>query len=257
MQSSNVVTSAAISRSNEITSPNDVHGTSCASTAWWSGPIINSALDQRLPDDSSYSPEFLAVQNFGHQTHVNDNTASRSIPENPVLSHSETTDDGFFFYPPDPCYIPPEVDNLNQAYVWSQCGQPLWYIPRNFPPSLQAMTLQPSTEPLPDMIPPQEQLILPECAWIENGKRCGQPLLDDMRKLGMHLGDSHGIQGNDKKPVTCFWEGCNRKLQRGALARHIRSRHLKTRWACDNCFKTYSRRDAMRKHTKGCQAAEA
>lgn len=252
MQSSNLVAHAAMSRT---TSPNDVHGTSRALTAWWPGPIINGPLDQRLPDDFSYSPEFLAVQNSGHQHHVDDNTAFRSIPENPILSHSETTDDSFFFHPPDPWYPPAEVD-INQAYILSQCGQPLWYIPQKFPPSLQAMTSQPLTEPLPNMITPQEQL-LPECAWIENGKRCGQPLLDDTRKLGMHLGNSHDIQGNDKKPVTCFWEGCNRKLQRGALARHIRSRHLKTRWACNNCLKTYSRRDAMKKHTKGCQAAEA
>lgn len=256
MQTSNIVVRSAISRSNGITSLNHVPGTFRASNAWCSGPAVNSPLNQRFPDDSSYPPEFLAVQNSGHQHHVNYNTAFRSIPENPMLSHSEATNDRLFFYPPDPSYPPPQVDDLNQAYIWDQCGQPLWYIPQKFPPSLQAMPSQPLTEPLPNMMPPQEQL-LPECAWIEDGKRCGQPLSDDTRKLGMHLGDSHGIQGNDKKLVTCLWEGCNRKLQRGALARHIRSRHFKTRWACKHCLKTYSRRDAMNKHAKGCQAGEA
>ncbi|KAG1777043.1 hypothetical protein EV702DRAFT_1105230 [Suillus placidus] len=134
----------------------------------------------------------------------------------------------------------------------SQCGQPLWYNP--FPPSLQAMTSQPSTEPLfiMNLIPPPEQS---ECAWTEDGKRCGHPILNAKRKLGMHLRDFHGVQGNDKKSLVCFWQGCSRKMQRGAIGRHIISCHLKTRFTCKNCLKTYSRSDAMKKHAKDCQAA--
>ncbi|KIK40356.1 hypothetical protein CY34DRAFT_272477 [Suillus luteus UH-Slu-Lm8-n1] len=117
MQTSNIVVRSAISRSNEITSLNHVPGTFRASNAWCSGPAVNRPLNQRFPDDSSYSPEFLAVQNSGHQHHVNYNTAFRSIPENPMLSHSEATNDRLFFYPPDPSYPPPQVDDLNQAYI--------------------------------------------------------------------------------------------------------------------------------------------
>ncbi|KIK40369.1 hypothetical protein CY34DRAFT_41513, partial [Suillus luteus UH-Slu-Lm8-n1] len=91
-----------------------------------------------------------------------------------------------------------------------------------------------------------------ECAWIEDGKRCCHPLwpVDDTHKLGRHLREFHCVQGNEKKWVTCFWEGCNRKLQRGAIVQHIRSCHLKIRSPCTNCLKTYSRRDTMKKHAK-------
>ncbi|KAG1878147.1 hypothetical protein F4604DRAFT_598009 [Suillus subluteus] len=194
------------------------------------------------------------MQNSGYQHHVNDNTAFRSVPENSMLSHSETADDRTFYYPQDPLCPPPVDENLTQAYILSQFG-PVWYNPGQFPPSLQVMTLQPSTEPLPTMMPPQEQSALHECAWIEDDKLCGHAISNHKRQLGMHLGNFHGIQGNDKKVVTCFWQGCKQKIQRGNIGRHIISRHLNTRWTCEHCFKAYSRRDAMKKHAKDCQAA--
>ncbi|KAG2342586.1 hypothetical protein BDR05DRAFT_351671 [Suillus weaverae] len=252
MQSPNLVAGGGVIKCNETTSPNHAPGTSRASTAWWSGPTVNDPLDQRFPGDFPFSPEFLAMQNSGHQYHVNDDTAFRNISENSLLSRSETTNDRTFCYPQDPQRPPPQDDNLTPAYI-CQWGQPLWYNP--FTASLQAMTSQPSTEPLPVIIPPQEQSAFLECAWTEDGKRCGHPILDNRRKLGMHLRDSHGVQGNDKNELVCFWQGCSRKMQRGAIGRHIISCHLKTRFTCKNCLKAYSRSDAMKKHAKDCQAA--
>ncbi|KAG1847362.1 hypothetical protein DFJ58DRAFT_798173, partial [Suillus subalutaceus] len=174
---------AAVFRSNENTGPNYAPATSSASTAWWSGPTVDGPPDQRFQGNFTISPELLAMQNSGYQHHVNDNTAFRSVPENSMLSHSETADDRTFYYPQDPL-----------SYIWSQF-RPVWYNPGQFPPSSQ-------------------------------------------RQLGMHLGNFHGIHGNDKKEVTCFWRACNQKMQRGAIGRHIISRHLNTRWTCEHCFKT-------------------
>ncbi|KAG1727605.1 hypothetical protein EDB19DRAFT_192309 [Suillus lakei] len=235
---------------NETTSsPNYTPGTSRASTAWWSGPDVNG-LDQRFSGDLTF------LQNSGHQHHVTDHTAHTafgSIPENSLLSHSETADNTTFCYSENPWYPPPEDNNLTRAYIQSH-RHPLWWNPGNIPPSLQAMTLQSSMEQLPIIMPPQAQPTLHECDWTENGERCCQPILDDRRKLGIHLRDFHNVQGNDKKDVVCLWQGCNRKMQRGAIGRHIISCHLKTKWTCKNCFKEYSRKDAMKKHTRECQA---
>lgn len=257
MQFSNPVADAAEFRRDENTGPNYAPATSRASTAWWPEPTVDGQFDQRFQGDFPLSPEWLAMQDSAHQHHVNDNTAFGSIPENSMLSHLEIADDRTFCYPQDLLHSSPEDDNLNQAYVWSQFGQPAWYNPGQFLPSLQVMTPQPSTEPLPTTMPRQEQLTLHECAWIENDKWCGHLVSNNKRKLGTHLCDSHGIQGNDKKDVVCLWNGCNRKLQRGAIGRHIVSCHMETRWACENinCTKSYSRRDAMKKHAKDCQAA--
>ncbi|KAG0702972.1 hypothetical protein DFH29DRAFT_469340 [Suillus ampliporus] len=111
------------------------------------------------------------------------------------------------------------------------------------------------TEPLPVAAPPQPQPAFHVCDWIENGKPCGQTILDDMRKLGTHLSDAHNVHGNERKEMVCHWQGCGRKLQRGAIRRHISSCHLGIKSQCQYCFKEYSRRDAMRKHSKECQAA--
>ncbi|KAG2153637.1 uncharacterized protein EDB93DRAFT_206530 [Suillus bovinus] len=189
------------------------------------------------------------MQNSGHQHH--DNTTF--IPENSTLSHSETVDDRTFCYPQELWCLPLEDDNLSQAYIRSQCGQPLWYNPGELHPSLPMS--QSSMEPIPIMMPSQEQSDLFECAWIEDGKRCGHSISSDKRKLGMHLSDSHGIHGKDKKEVVCSWQGCNQPMQRGAIGRHIISRHLQVRWTCKFCPKNYSRRDAMKKHAKDCQAS--
>lgn len=250
MQSSNLPAGAGAFIRNENTGPNYAPA---ASSAWWSGPPVNGPLDQHFQGDFTISPELLAMQSSGHQHHVNDNTAFRSIPENSMFSHSETADDRTFYYPQDPWCPPPVDDDLTQAYVWSQFEQSVWCNPGKFPPSLQGMSSQPPTEPFP--MPPQEQSAFFECAWIEDAKQCGHLISDHRRKLGMHLGEFHGIHGNDKKEVTCFWQDCNQKMQRGGIGRHIISCHMKTRWYCPNCTKTYSRRDAMKKHAKDCQGA--
>ncbi|KAG2072277.1 hypothetical protein BDR04DRAFT_1117104 [Suillus decipiens] len=253
MQSSNPIVGAAVSGYDETASLNYVPATSCASTAWWPGPTVDGSLDQRFQNDFSFVREFL--ENPGHQHLVNDNTAFQSIPENSMLSHSGTVDDRMFYYPQDPRGLPLEDDNLNQAYVGSQHGRPVWDNPGQFLPTLQVMASQPSTELLPIMMPPQDQLSFLQCAWTKDDKQCGHLIWGDKRKLGAHLRDSHGVQGNEKKEVVCLWNGCNHNMQRGAIGRHIISRHIKIRWTCEYCSKTYSRRDALRKHTKDCQAA--
>ncbi|KAG2140291.1 hypothetical protein BD769DRAFT_1662830 [Suillus cothurnatus] len=254
MQSSNLVAGTSVSRRNENTGPNYAPATFRAPTAWWSGLTVSGPLDQRFQGNFPISPELLAIQN-SEQHHVNDNTAFQSIPGNSISSHSQTVDDRTFYYPQELWHPRPEDENLAQAYTWSQCEQPVWYNPGQFPPSFQEVASQPSTELLPNTMPPQEQSAFHECAWIEDNKRCGHLIWDERRKLGMHLSNVHGVQGNDKKGVVCHWEGCNHNMQRGAIGRHIISCHLKTRWTCENCSKTYSRRDAMKKHAKECQAA--
>lgn len=257
MQSFNPVASASTFGYNETTSPNQAPGTSSssASTAWWSGPIVNGPSDQYFPGGFTFPPESLVMQNSGYQYHVNDNTAFQSIPENSMLSHSETANDGTLYFPQDLCYPPPEDDNLTQAYVWNRCGQLPGFNSGTFPPSpfLQTMMSQSSTEPLPIMMPSQEQPVLSECAWIEDGKRCDHPI--SQRKLGVHLRDFHGVYGEEKKPVVCFWQFCDQNMQRRSIVRHIISCHLKTKWTCKNCSMTYSRRDGLKKHAKDCQAA--
>ncbi|KAG2113874.1 uncharacterized protein F5147DRAFT_35990 [Suillus discolor] len=257
MQSFNPVTGASTFGYNETTSPNHAPGTSssCASTACWSGPIVNGPSDECFPGGFALPPEFFVMQNSGHQHHVNDNTAFQSIPENSMLLHSETADDRTSYYPQDLWYLPLEDNNLTQAYVWNQYGQLPLFNSGTIPPSLQTMMSQSSTEPLPIMMPSQEQSALSECAWIEDGKRCDHPISHDKRKLSTHLRNFHGVYGPEKKPVVCFWQGCDQNMQRGAIGRHIISCHLKTRWTCKNCSKTYSRRDAMKKHAKDCQVA--
>lgn len=252
MQSSDSIADPPIFGYDETTSLNYVP---CASTTWWPGSTVNGPLDQRFQNDFPFAPEILAMQNYGHQHLVNDNTTFQSIPENSMLSHSVTVDDRMFYYPQDPRRPPPEDDNLNQAYVGSQYRQSVWDNPGQSPPTLQVTASQPSTELLPIMMPPQDQPVFLLCAWTQDDKRCGHTIWSDRRKLGTHLRDFHGVQGNEKKGVVCLWDGCNHNMQRGAIGRHIISCHMKTRWTCEYCSKTYSRRDALKKHTKDCQAA--
>ncbi|OAX39954.1 hypothetical protein K503DRAFT_769022 [Rhizopogon vinicolor AM-OR11-026] len=245
MQSPNFA-GTSVSQSNETTS---------LSTSWKSVPDI-VGIDQLLSGDFTFSQEVAEVMH-----HTTDLTGYHNTPENFLSFHSETADNEQFYYPSEPQdYIPLTADDsLAQAYVWSQANSlSSWFDPGDLHhQSFQAMISQPSVEQLKPMMPSQVFSRSPGdhhvCDWIENDVRCGQPIMGDI--LGAHLRNAHNVQGNEKKMLVCRWRDCGQELQRGGIRRHVATRHLNIKSHCHNCFKSFSRPDAMKKHARECQGA--
>jgi len=73
--------------------------------------------------------------------------------------------------------------------------------------------------------------------------------------MSHHLSREHNVVGHEKAPRACLWRGCTDTMNKGSLARHVVSRHLRAGASCEFCSKVYSRADVARRHTKKCKVA--
>lgn len=82
---------------------------------------------------------------------------------------------------------------------------------------------------------------------LSNGAVCGIPFEGNSRSIRMHL-RKHGHQQQENTTLICPWEWCLQKIQYKNVARHIQSTHLHVKLRCEQCGKTFTRKNAMMKH---------
>jgi hypothetical protein len=93
------------------------------------------------------------------------------------------------------------------------------------------------------------------CEWADERGTCNMVVLGDRVWMSHHLSRRHNVVGHEKSQRTCLWRGCTHTMNKGSLARHVVSRHLRAGASCGFCSKVYSRADVARRHTKKCKVA--
>ncbi|KAG8213521.1 hypothetical protein J3R82DRAFT_10153 [Butyriboletus roseoflavus] len=93
------------------------------------------------------------------------------------------------------------------------------------------------------------------CEWTDEHGTCNMDILGDRVWMSHHLSRHHNVVGHEKTQRTCLWRGCTDTMNKGSLARHVVSRHLRAGASCGFCSKVYSRADVARRHTKKCKVA--
>ncbi|KAH0825717.1 hypothetical protein J3R83DRAFT_9961 [Lanmaoa asiatica] len=93
------------------------------------------------------------------------------------------------------------------------------------------------------------------CEWTDEHGTCNMDILGDRVWMSHHLSRYHNVVGNEKSQRACLWRGCTDTMNKGSLARHVVSRHLRAGASCGFCSKVYSRADVARRHTKKCRVA--
>ncbi|KAG2132971.1 hypothetical protein DEU56DRAFT_422851 [Suillus clintonianus] len=93
------------------------------------------------------------------------------------------------------------------------------------------------------------------CQWIgPDGSYCNYPLFP--RELSAHLLEFHGIRGPDNLRVRCFWNNCNKELNKESLSRHVEETHRRIKYTCGACSKTFTRSYNLAKHQNNCPAQQ-
>ncbi|KIJ08046.1 hypothetical protein PAXINDRAFT_18784 [Paxillus involutus ATCC 200175] len=91
-----------------------------------------------------------------------------------------------------------------------------------------------------------------QCAWLEKQSRCGE-WFPTLAELVVHLGEIHEACGTANKPLVCQWDiggsPCNAKFRRDNFKCHIQT-HFGIADVCEDCGKSYSRLDTLKKHVK-------
>lgn len=93
------------------------------------------------------------------------------------------------------------------------------------------------------------------CEWTDENGTCNMEILGDRVWMSHHLSRHHSVVGHERFQRACLWRGCTDTMNKGSLARHIVSRHLRAGATCGFCSKVYSRADVARRHTKKCKGA--
>ncbi|KAG8213514.1 hypothetical protein J3R82DRAFT_10146 [Butyriboletus roseoflavus] len=92
------------------------------------------------------------------------------------------------------------------------------------------------------------------CQCVTGGSPCNGMVQGTIRSIRDHLNRTHRLRGPGKDMVDCLWVGCERRLQRENIPRHIVTRHLRVKVSCVNCGLRLSRRDVQYSHAKTCRA---
>ncbi|KAF9219560.1 hypothetical protein BS17DRAFT_383186 [Gyrodon lividus] len=95
------------------------------------------------------------------------------------------------------------------------------------------------------------------CEWMDAQGPCNMQVLGDRISMSQHLSRFHDVVGDEKVQRPCLWRGCTETMNKGSLARHVVSRHLRAGASCGFCSKVYSRLDVVRRHIAKCKAANA
>ena len=93
------------------------------------------------------------------------------------------------------------------------------------------------------------------CEWTDEHGTCNMDVVGDRVWMSHHLSRRHNVVGHERSQRACLWRGCADTMNKGSLARHVVSRHLRAGTSCGFCSKVYSRADVARRHTKKCKAA--
>ena len=92
------------------------------------------------------------------------------------------------------------------------------------------------------------------CQFVTGGSPCNVMVLGNVRSVRDHLNWSHEFRGAGKDMVECLWMGCERRLQRESIPRHIVTCHLRVGVRCGRCGLRLSRSDVQYSHAKVCHA---
>lgn len=123
------------------------------------------------------------------------------------------------------------------------------------PPSLVGNDT-PSVEPaLPQNAENDDDVDTFLCEWTDEHGTCNMVVFGDRVWMSHHLSRRHNVVGHEKSQRACLWRGCTDTMNKGSLARHVVSRHLRAGASCGFCSKVYSRADVARRHTKKCKVA--
>ncbi|KIJ10042.1 hypothetical protein PAXINDRAFT_16892 [Paxillus involutus ATCC 200175] len=91
-----------------------------------------------------------------------------------------------------------------------------------------------------------------KCAWLVKQSHCGE-WFSTLAELVVHLGVTHDARGTANRPLICQWDiergPCNADFRRDNLKRHIQT-HFGIANVCEDCGKSYSRADTLKKHAK-------
>lgn len=92
------------------------------------------------------------------------------------------------------------------------------------------------------------------CQCVTGGSPCNAVMDGSVRFVRDHLNGVHGFRGTGKDLVECLWGGCEKKLQRESIPRHIVTCHLRVKVSCVECGLLLSRSDVQYSHAKTCRA---
>ncbi|KAN0090661.1 hypothetical protein V8E55_004227 [Tylopilus felleus] len=93
------------------------------------------------------------------------------------------------------------------------------------------------------------------CEWTDEHGTCNMDVIGERVWMSHHLSRRHNVVGHEKAQRACLWRGCTDTMNKGSLARHVVSRHLRAGASCGFCSKVYSRADVARRHTRKCKVA--
>ncbi|KAG9309344.1 hypothetical protein JVU11DRAFT_10580 [Chiua virens] len=114
------------------------------------------------------------------------------------------------------------------------------------------VTVDPARSPVADG---EDDVDTFACEWTDERGTCNMEILGDRIWVSHHLSHHHHVVGHEKSQRACLWLGCTDTMNKGSLARHVVSRHLRAGTSCAFCSKVYSRADVARRHTKKCKVA--
>ncbi|KAG6378369.1 hypothetical protein JVT61DRAFT_14094 [Boletus reticuloceps] len=136
------------------------------------------------------------------------------------------------------------------VHPWQPSGQA-----RTQPPSLignDTSSIQPGP---PQNVEDDDEVYTLLCQWTDEHGTCNMNVFGDRVWMSHHLSRRHNVVGHEKFQRACLWQGCADTMNKGSLARHVVSRHLRAGASCGFCSKVYSRADVARRHTKKCKVA--
>ncbi|KAG6329753.1 hypothetical protein ID866_9336 [Astraeus odoratus] len=96
-------------------------------------------------------------------------------------------------------------------------------------------------------LPPEQRPYL--CGWVcGDGVVCNQPVPGE--QFPAHLREQHEVVGGDKTKMTCNWYGCESKMNKESVARHVSETHLGFRFNCHICGGVFTRKNTLNGHLK-------
>ena len=157
--------------------------------------------------------------------------------------------------------VVPALGSAPENQTWEEIvgvlGHPTQASPWELREATRTLTVNdaPSIDPAPPQNAGDDDVCTFLCEWTDKHGRCNVPVFGDRVWMSHHLSRYHNVTGHEKSQRACLWQGCTETMNKGSLARHVVSRHLRAGASCGFCSKVYSRADVARRHTKKCKVA--
>ncbi|KAG2158055.1 uncharacterized protein EDB93DRAFT_1246546 [Suillus bovinus] len=82
---------------------------------------------------------------------------------------------------------------------------------------------------------------------------CGLWVKTNKGSIKRHAQKWHGVaRGGDTDIVSCTWDRCNTKMQKGAVPRHTLCKHFREKFQCNGCLRYLPRDDCWKSHATKC-----